>query len=59
MQRRLRVLVVIATGTSKSMLFMLPTSVSLGGIIIIIALLNALQDNLQDCCNELSISCAK
>jgi superfamily II DNA helicase RecQ len=59
MQRRLRVLVVIATGTSKSMLFMLPASVLLGGITIVVALLNALQDNLQDYCNELSIPCAK
>jgi superfamily II DNA helicase RecQ len=59
MQRRLRVLVVIATGTSKSMLFMLPASVLLGSITIVVAPLNALQDNLQDRCNELSILCAK
>jgi superfamily II DNA helicase RecQ len=59
MQRRLRVLVVMATGTGKSMLFMLPASVSPGGITIVVAPLNALQDDLQDRCDELGIPCAK
>jgi superfamily II DNA helicase RecQ len=59
MQRRLRVLAVIATGLGKSLLFMLPAAVSLGGVTVVIAPLNALQDNLQDCCDELGILYAK
>jgi hypothetical protein len=41
-------LVVIATATRKSMLFMLPTKITLAKVIVVIALLNALQDNLVD-----------
>ncbi|KAF1933797.1 uncharacterized protein M421DRAFT_396097 [Didymella exigua CBS 183.55] len=59
MQRRLRVLVVMATSTGKSMLFMLPASVSPGGVSVVVALLNALRDDLQDRCDQLSIPCAK
>lgn len=59
MQRRLRVLVVMATGTGKSMLSMLPASVSPGGVTVVVAPLNALRDNLQDRCDQLGIPCAK
>ena len=59
MQRRLRVLAVMATGTGKSMMFMLPASLSLGGITVVIAPLNALRDSLQDRCDTLGIPCAK
>ncbi|UPX20622.1 uncharacterized protein EKO05_0010850 [Ascochyta rabiei] len=59
MQRRLRVLVVMATGTGKSMLFMLPASVSPGGVSVVVAPLNALRDDLQDRCDQLGIPCAK
>jgi len=58
MQRRLRVLVVMATGTGKSMLFMLPASVSPGGVTVVVAPLNALRDDLQDRCDQLGIPCA-
>lgn len=58
-QRRLRVLAVMATGTGKSMLFMLPASVSPGGVTVVIAPLNALRDSLQDRCDQLGIPCAK
>jgi superfamily II DNA helicase RecQ len=58
-QRRLRVLAVMATGTGKSMLFMLPTSLSTGGITVVVAPLIALRDSLQDRCDELGIPCAK
>lgn len=59
MQRRLRVLVVMATSTGKSMLFMLPASVSPDGVTVVVAPLNALRDDLQDRCDQLSIPCAK
>lgn len=59
MQRRLRVLVIMATGMGKSMLFMLPASVSPGGVTVVIAPLNALRDDLQDRCDKLGIPCAK
>jgi hypothetical protein len=58
-QRRLRVLAVMATGTGKSMLFMLPASLSLGAVTVVIAPLNALRDSLQYRCDELGIPCAK
>ncbi|PVH91867.1 hypothetical protein DM02DRAFT_734000 [Periconia macrospinosa] len=58
-QRRLRVLVVMATGTGKSMLFMLPASVSPDGVTVVVAPLNALRDDLQDRCDQLGIPCAK
>lgn len=58
-QRRLRVLAVMATGTGKSMLFMLPASVSPGGVTVVVAPLNALRDSLQDRCDQLGIPCAK
>ncbi|KAE8822995.1 hypothetical protein HRS9122_10470 [Pyrenophora teres f. teres] len=59
MQRRLRVLVVMATGAGKSMLFMLPASVSPDGVTVVVAPLNALRDDLQDRCDQLGIPCAK
>jgi superfamily II DNA helicase RecQ len=59
MQRRMRVLVVMATGTGKSMLFMLPASVSPDGVTVVVAPLNALRDDLQDRCDRLGIPCAK
>jgi superfamily II DNA helicase RecQ len=49
----------MATGTGKSMLFMLPASVSPGGVTVVIAPLNALRDSLQDRCDQLGIPCAK
>lgn len=52
-------LAVMATGTGKSMLFMLPASVSPDGVTVVIAPLNALRDSLQDRCNQLGIPCAK
>ncbi|KAL5370900.1 hypothetical protein DPSP01_014611 [Paraphaeosphaeria sporulosa] len=59
MQRRLRVLIVMATGTGKSMLFMLPASVSPDGVTVVVAPLNALRDDLQARCDQLGIPCAK
>jgi superfamily II DNA helicase RecQ len=59
MRRRLRVLVIMATGDGKSMLFMLPAAVLLGGVTVVIVPLNALQDNLQDCCEKLGVACAR
>jgi superfamily II DNA helicase RecQ len=59
MQRRLRVLVVMATGSGKSMLFMLPASISPDGVTVVVAPLTALQDDLQVRCDELGIACAK
>jgi superfamily II DNA helicase RecQ len=49
----------MATGIGKSLLFMLPASLSPGGVTVVIAPLNALRDNLQDRCDLLSIPCAK
>ncbi|KAH4341273.1 hypothetical protein HBH98_182860 [Parastagonospora nodorum] len=57
-QRQLCVLVVMATRMRKSLLFMLPASLSHGGLTVVIAPLNALRDNLQDRCEALTISCA-
>jgi superfamily II DNA helicase RecQ len=48
MQHSLRLLVVIATGIGKSMLFMLPASVSSGSVMIVISPLKLLQDNMLD-----------
>jgi superfamily II DNA helicase RecQ len=53
------VLAVIGTGTGKSMLFMLPASLTPGSVTIVITLLNALRDSLQDRCDKLGIPCAK
>lgn len=58
-QRKLRVLVVMATGVGKSLLFMLPAALISGGYTIVIAPLNALRDNLVDRCEMASIPCAK
>jgi superfamily II DNA helicase RecQ len=49
----------MATRLGKSMVFMLPASISLGGVTIVITPLIALQDNLQDRCDKLGIPCAK
>jgi superfamily II DNA helicase RecQ len=49
----------MATGTGKSMIFMLPASLSPGGVTVVIAPLNALRDSLQDRCDTLGIPCAK
>jgi superfamily II DNA helicase RecQ len=51
MQHSLRLLVVMATGMGKSMLFMLPVSVSSGGVTIVISPLKLLQDNMLNRCN--------
>jgi superfamily II DNA helicase RecQ len=59
MRHSLRLLVVMATGSGKSMLFMLPASVSSGGVTIVIAPLNLLQDDLLDRCDRLGIPNAK
>jgi superfamily II DNA helicase RecQ len=45
------VLVVIATGNNKTMLFMLPASVSSGGVMIVISPLKLLQDDMLDRCD--------
>jgi superfamily II DNA helicase RecQ len=58
-QRRLRVLVIMATGAGKSLLFMLPASLTPGGVTVVIAPLTSLQDNLKDRCDKLIIPCAK
>jgi superfamily II DNA helicase RecQ len=52
MQRRLRVLALMATRSGKSMLFMLPASVSPGGVTVVIPPLTALQGGLQLRCDE-------
>ncbi|KAF2844431.1 hypothetical protein T440DRAFT_523512 [Plenodomus tracheiphilus IPT5] len=59
MQHSLRLLVVMATDMGKSMLFMLPASVSPGSVTIIKAPLNLLQDDLRDRCDQLSMPIAK
>lgn len=60
MQRRLRVVVIMATGSGKSMLFMLPAAVSLnGGVTIVIVPLTALRADLKDRCDRLGIPCAE
>ncbi|KAH7067967.1 P-loop containing nucleoside triphosphate hydrolase protein, partial [Paraphoma chrysanthemicola] len=59
MQHSLRLLVVMATGSGKSMLFMLPASVSSGGVTIVIVPLNFLQDDMLDRCDRLGIPSAK
>jgi superfamily II DNA helicase RecQ len=53
------VLVVIATSDDKTMLFMLPASVSSGGVTIVILLLKLLQDNMLDRCDQLGILSAR
>jgi superfamily II DNA helicase RecQ len=58
-QRRLRVLVVMATGAGKSMLFMLPAAIVSTGVTVVIALLNALRDDLLDRCERMGIQAAK
>jgi superfamily II DNA helicase RecQ len=59
MQHSLRLLVVMATGMGKSMLFMLPVSVSSGGVTIVISPLKLLQDDMLDCCDQLGIPSAR
>ncbi|USP80403.1 hypothetical protein yc1106_07677 [Curvularia clavata] len=56
--RRLCVLVVMGTGSGKSTLFMLLAALSLGGVTVVIAPLNALRQDLQDRCDRLGIRCA-
>jgi superfamily II DNA helicase RecQ len=51
MQHSLRLLVVIATGIGKSMLFMLPASVSSGSVTIVISPLKLLQDDMLNHCD--------
>lgn len=58
-ERRLRVLVVMATGAGKSMLFMLPAALAHSGITVVIAPLNALRDDMLDRCKKMGIKCAK
>jgi superfamily II DNA helicase RecQ len=59
MQHSLRLLVVMATGMGKSMLFMLPASVSSGGVTIVISPLKLLQDDMLDRCDQLGILSAR
>ena len=60
MERRLRVLVIMATGSGKSMLFMLPAAVSPeGGVTIVIVPLTSLRADLKDRCDRLGIRCAE
>jgi superfamily II DNA helicase RecQ len=51
MQHSLCLLVVIATGIGKSILFILLVLVSLGSVTIVIVLLSLLQDNMLNYCN--------
>jgi superfamily II DNA helicase RecQ len=59
MQHSLRLLVVIATGMGKSMLFMLPVSVSSSGVTIVISPLKLLQDDMLNRCDQLRILSAR
>jgi hypothetical protein len=59
MQRSLRLLVVMATGMGKSMLFMLPASVSPSSVSVVIVPLNLLQNDMLDRCDQLAIPAAK
>jgi superfamily II DNA helicase RecQ len=59
MQHSLRLLVVIATGIGKSMLFMLLASVSSSSVTIVISPLKLLQDDMLDQCNQLRIPSAR
>ncbi|KAI8931122.1 hypothetical protein NX059_012132 [Plenodomus lindquistii] len=58
LQRKLRIVAVMATGSGKSLLFMLPASLSPSGITVVIAPYKALRDDLQVRCTEQGISCA-
>lgn len=59
MQHSLRLLVVMATGMGKSMLFMLPAAVSPGGVTIVISPLNFLHNDMLDRCDRLGIPSAR
>jgi superfamily II DNA helicase RecQ len=59
MQHSLCLLVIIATGIGKSMLFMLPASVSSSSVTIVISPLKLLQDNMLDQCDQLRILSAR
>jgi superfamily II DNA helicase RecQ len=59
MQHSLRLLVVMATGMGKSMLFMLPAAVSPGGVTVVISPLNLLQNDMLDRCDQLGIPSAR
>jgi siroheme synthase (precorrin-2 oxidase/ferrochelatase) len=59
MQHSLRLLVVMATGIGKSMLFMLPALVSSGGVTIVISPLKLLQDDMLNRCDQLGIPSAR
>jgi superfamily II DNA helicase RecQ len=59
MQHSLRLVVVMATGIGKSMLFVLPADTDAGGVTIVIVPLNMLQNDLLDRCDKLSIPSAK
>jgi len=58
-QRKLRILVVMATGAGKSLLFMLPAALIRGGYTVVVAPLNALRDDMLDRCERAGIPCAK
>jgi superfamily II DNA helicase RecQ len=59
MQHSLHLLVVIATGIGKSILFILLASVSSGSVTIVIAPLSLLQDDMLNRYDQLSIPSAK
>ncbi|KAI1663154.1 DEAD/DEAH box helicase [Pyrenophora tritici-repentis] len=58
-ERRLRILIVMATGAGKSLLFQLPAAVARAGLTVVIAPLNALRDDMLARCQRMAIPCAK
>jgi superfamily II DNA helicase RecQ len=58
MQHKSLVVAIIGTGAGKSVLFMLPASVS-SGVTIVVVLLVALRFNMKDWCKQLGIVSAE
>ncbi|KAF4435294.1 hypothetical protein F53441_13545, partial [Fusarium austroafricanum] len=59
MMNKSPVVVVMGTGSGKSLCFMLPAASCLGGLTIVIVPLVSLQGDMMDRCQKLKISCAE
>jgi superfamily II DNA helicase RecQ len=49
----------MATGAGKSILFILPAAIASTSVTVVIALLNALRDDLLDRCEKIGIKATK